>query len=232
MNISLQSDTSENSKKTLQNLEPWSPHIMNGNLEEVKRMYYNNEGCYSYIAMNLAAGYNQLDILKFFHENNFKCTTFAIDIAASKGYLEVVRWLYLNIPECKNLTYCPIINIEIAIDEYLNFVKLLPKEEQISEIDIDFIKNTISMGHSVVVQQISPTKRGAWPMSTMDFAASSGHLEIVQWLRSQSKEYCVECAKEWASHLGHINVTNWLALNKENTLSAKEKKWFFFANKN
>ncbi|GMF12072.1 unnamed protein product [Phytophthora lilii] len=44
--------------------------------------------------MDIAAGYNQLEVVRWLHGHRDEgCTTFAMDEASRNGHLEMVRWL-------------------------------------------------------------------------------------------------------------------------------------------
>jgi hypothetical protein len=53
------------------------------------------EGC-TIAAMNNAAMYGHLEIVKLLHENGKTCTDYAMIAAISHSEFEVVKWLHLN----------------------------------------------------------------------------------------------------------------------------------------
>lgn len=56
--------------------------------------FYNKRDLDS--AMDWAADYNHLDMVKWLHANNYSCTYSAMDQAASNGNLEMVKWLHIH----------------------------------------------------------------------------------------------------------------------------------------
>ena len=56
----------------------------------------NNESRSPYIAMDLAIKNNHLEIVKYMHDNGYKCSLISIDYAASRGHIEMVKWLHEN----------------------------------------------------------------------------------------------------------------------------------------
>jgi hypothetical protein len=67
-----------------------------GHLGVVK--YFDFIGCkFDTWAMDRAARYNHLEVVKWLHENRHEgCTMLAMDRAAENGHLELVKWLHTN----------------------------------------------------------------------------------------------------------------------------------------
>ncbi|EFA75323.1 hypothetical protein PPL_11399 [Heterostelium album PN500] len=74
---------------------------------EVLRWLHNNrsEGCSSK-AMNEAAKNNNFDMLKWLNENRSEgCTNYAIENAIYHQNIEMIQYLHVNRPECSELTF-------------------------------------------------------------------------------------------------------------------------------
>ncbi len=67
--------------------------VKKGNLHCVRYLLSQEYGCITW-AMNLAAYYGHLEIVKWLHYNRTEgCTTFAMDWAAANGRLEIIEFL-------------------------------------------------------------------------------------------------------------------------------------------
>ena len=68
-----------------------------GHLDVIKWLHENRkEGCTT-DAMDFAAGNGHLEVVKWLHENRKEgCTGDAMDLASENGHLEIVKWLHEN----------------------------------------------------------------------------------------------------------------------------------------
>ena len=65
-----------------------------GNLKIIKWLHYTRkEYLLNKTAMNLAAEYGHLNIIKFLYKYDYTCTQYAMYNARENGHLEVVKWL-------------------------------------------------------------------------------------------------------------------------------------------
>ncbi|OWZ04217.1 hypothetical protein PHMEG_00023914 [Phytophthora megakarya] len=139
------------------------------------------------IAMDVAAAYGHLDVLKFFHElqtsgdKRLVCTWRAMDRASANGYLNVAQWLHENRGEgCSSK----------AMDKAASF------------------------GRLYVVRWLHEHRTEGCTHAAMDGAAMDGHLEVVQWLHVNRSEGCTKAAMECAAINGHLDVVKWLHANR------------------
>ncbi|KAG6941337.1 hypothetical protein JG688_00018719, partial [Phytophthora aleatoria] len=159
------------------------------------------------VAMDTAASYGHLDVLKYFHELQTSgetrlqctknamdraaeregCTTAAMDKAAACGHLEVVKWLHQHRTEgCT----------QAAMDE-----AALPKRIE-------------------VVQWLHENRAEGCSTRAMDNAAMTGHLDMVKWLHVHRTEGCTERAMNEAAENGHLKVVQWLYANRSETCTS------------
>ncbi|KUG01202.1 hypothetical protein AM587_10006429 [Phytophthora nicotianae] len=139
------------------------------------------------IAMDTAAKYDHLDVLKYFHElqlsgeTRLQCTENAMDGAAQNGHLSVVQYLHHNRAEgCTTAAMD-----QAAAHGYLDVVKWL---------------------HQYRTEDCT--------RAAMDGAALPGHLEVVQWLHENRAEGCSTRAMDNAATTGHLDMVKWLHLNR------------------
>ncbi|ETP34947.1 hypothetical protein F442_16822 [Phytophthora nicotianae P10297] len=131
------------------------------------------------IAMDTAAKYGHLDVLKYFHElqlsgeTRLQCTENAMDGAAQNGHLSVVQYLHHNRAEgCTTAAMD-----QAAAHGYLDVVKWL---------------------HQYRTEDCT--------RAAMDGAALPGHLEVVQWLHENRAEGCSTRAMDNAATTGHLDM--------------------------
>lgn len=100
--------------------------------------------------MDLAAGKGYLEIVKWLHEHRTEgCNSSAMDSAASDGNLEVVKFLHQNRSEgCTSAA----------------------------------MENVVQNGHLHVVQWLYDNWSEDVSAEILDIAAVSGHLNVVKWL--------------------------------------------------
>jgi len=128
------------------------------NLRMIKSFYRLKIPFYSklsYYHMNLAASNGHLEVVKWLHENRKEdCTTSAMDWAASDGHLEVVKWLHEN------------------------------RKEGCTTNAMDWAAKN---GHLEIVKWLHYNRKEGCTKDAMNWAAYS-YLEIVKWLHENRKE--------------------------------------------
>ena len=136
-------------------------HAIKGNhLNIVKWLLKNNyelTDCCTKNAMEYAALYGHIEIVKYLHENTHLsgvegCTTFAMNMAASNGHIEIVKYLHENRTEgCT--TY--------AMD------------------------NAARNGHIDIVKWLHENRTEGCTKIAIKYAARNGHTRIVKWLKEK-----------------------------------------------
>lgn len=78
------------------NMNDIDTYAKQGNLEMIIRCNNQDTKC-SVWAMDFAATYGYLDVVKWLHENRTEgCTQYAMNMACQNGHFEVVKWLHKN----------------------------------------------------------------------------------------------------------------------------------------
>ena len=101
--------------------------------------------------MNLAASNGHLEVVKWLHENRKEgCTYWAMDYAASNGHLEIVKWLHYNRTE---------------------------------GCSVNAMNYAATYGHLEIVKWLHENREEGCTTWAMDWASCNGHSEIVKWLK-------------------------------------------------
>ena len=188
--------------------------VILGNLEIVKWLHENKEGCTTY-AMNLAAEHGHLGIVKWLHESGSMCTTYAMNWAAHNGHLEVVKWLHLNRNEG-----CTTNAMDWAAENgHLEIIKWLHKSGGMcTTLAMDL---AAANGHLEIVKWLHQNRNEGCTTDAMNIAIVHGHLETVKFLY-QSFESCRQFslnrnegryshwAMDQAARKNHFEVIMWL----------------------
>lgn len=139
-------------------------------------------------AMDIAASRGLLDVVRWLHRNqNDGCTTKAMDQAATNGHLHVVQWLHLNRSEgCTSRA----------------------------------MRGAIRNNHFQLVKWLHENRTEGCHPQSMDQAAGRGDLELVRWLHANRAEGCTANAINFAAALGDIKMVQWLHENLPQALRA------------
>ncbi|EGG18652.1 hypothetical protein DFA_04147 [Cavenderia fasciculata] len=127
--------------------------------------------------------------------SNLNCrdiTSDAMDRAARKGHLDVVKYLDKFFKE----------NAEddFEIDE---------------ECSTDAMNGAAKNGHINVVKYLNENRTEGCTSKAMDLAALNGHLNVVEYLGNHRTEGCTTDAMDLAALNGHLNVIQWLHENSD-----------------
>jgi ankyrin repeat protein len=129
-------------------------------------------------AMDWAAKKGHLEVIKYLHEKRKEgCTTYAMNWAAGNGHLEVIKYLH---------------------------------EKRKEGCTIDAMNWAAKNGHLEVVKYLHEKRNEECTTDAMDYAARNGHLEIVVWLHENRTEGYTTNAMDWAAKNGHLKVVKYL----------------------
>ncbi|KAG1710045.1 hypothetical protein DVH05_017053 [Phytophthora capsici] len=150
-------------------------------------------------------------------------------MAAERGFLGVVKWLYTEYQEDPTVT---LFWIHGHLDEYgrlyFNYVE---------PVFCSVVDAAAGKGHLAIVQylllvgdeaeqvrkrqrtetypdQIDRYKIPGCTTIAMDTAAANGHLEVVQWLHANCSEGCTTAAMDFAAESGYLETVKWLHGNR------------------
>ena len=181
---------------------------VNGELELLKRLPESITG--TTCAMNWAAEKGLLDVVKWLHENRTKgCTHRAMDSAAMNGHLDVVKWLHINRTEG-----CSKDAIEsAAYYGHLEVVKWLHFNRSEGCGKWAMVRAACN-GHLDVVKWLHSNRTEGCTSNAMDAAAQNGYLDIVKWLHYNRSEGCTVNAMDSAARNGHLDIVKWLHRNR------------------
>ncbi|KAF1790661.1 Ankyrin repeat-containing domain [Phytophthora cactorum] len=143
----------------------------------------SNEGC-TKLAMDYAASYGHLEVLKWLHANRTEgCTPAAMDWAASYGHLDVVQWLHSNRSEgCTAVAMTA-----AAMRGHLGVVRWLHCNRTEGCLE-DTLSKVVATGNIEVVKWIYENRSEVDSRSAMKEAIIHDRFEIVVYLHSKDVE--------------------------------------------
>jgi len=127
--------------------------------------------------------YGHFDIVKWLYENRKEtlegCTKAAMTVAASNGYLDIVKFLHKN-----KLSGCTDFAIErAALNGHLNVVKWIYKNQSTRGIATFPIDNAASNGHLDIVKWLYQNCRSKYSFIATLNAKLNGHLDVLKFLK-------------------------------------------------
>ncbi|RLN96572.1 hypothetical protein BBJ28_00014365 [Nothophytophthora sp. Chile5] len=168
--------------------------------------------------------------------------TSAMDAAASKGYLDIVRFLHekaalrqgeeesMGVPPSgdkqkklgkrKRRPSCSKMAMDHAAwNNRMEVVQWLHtnRTEGCTKNALVF---SATNGHLEMVQWLLENTRAFCTPAVMDGAAQNGHLAVVQWLHENRTEGCTTRAMDGAARCGHLEVVQWLHVNRSEGCTA------------
>lgn len=159
-----------------------------GHLELVKWLWKNrNEGC-SMNAIIWASKFGQFPVVRFLYENVPICRNYdnwALNESARYGYIDIFKWLSCR---CKSVDYC------------------YP------------LKYAVEGGHLDIVQYLGEICDEKYMRPGIDVAARYGYLDLVKWFWNKYKYTEVELINcvYFAIRGNHLPVVKWLDLHIDN----------------
>ncbi|TYZ68403.1 hypothetical protein PybrP1_006191 [[Pythium] brassicae (nom. inval.)] len=158
------------------------------------------------IRMDNAAGYNNLHMIKWLHENDFSFSGTAIDIAAQHGLLHIVQWLHENrVDGCSTWAMD-----SAATFGHLDAVLFLHfhRSEGCTTVAMDLAAEN---GHLDVLQFLHHHRPEGCTTAAMDNAAS---VEILDFLHDNRSEGCTDEIVAKAVAKANVPVLRWVYANK------------------
>ncbi|ETM34471.1 hypothetical protein L914_18434 [Phytophthora nicotianae] len=166
----------------------------------------------------------------------------ALEAAAIKGHLDIVKWLYERGIELNTLwemvesisyiersllyVLCSWNTLELAAEHgHLEVVQWVytTKAEKNKKVKLHASKAmdlAVANGHIVIAQwlhTVAVQSCGAWAADT---AAKNGHLEMLQWLQSTRLLNCTTAAMDGAAENGHLEILTWLHRTRDDSCSS------------
>ncbi|EGG22391.1 hypothetical protein DFA_04509 [Cavenderia fasciculata] len=157
-------------------------------LQMVSFLYKNRtEGC-TLDAIEYAIDNNNLDILKFLHENRIVKKKYPSNlinrIVSNNGELEMIEYVHTQLKSsCTSLA----------------------------------VNNAAKLGRLDIIQYLDKhfkTSSKIWSITTMDFAGQYGHLDIITYLNQHRTEGATYRAMDMAAKYGHREIVEFLHYNR------------------
>jgi ankyrin repeat protein len=154
---------------------------------------------------------NNLEMVKWLTNQNFRWKINSIDIAAKEGNLNIVKYLHQHRPnESKDA-------FDLAASHgYLDIVKFLHynRNESGTSDAIDFAAKNGDLEMVAWITENVPESEASY--YAMDYAARNGHLEVVEYLFKNRDEGSSGLAYFWARDKHHYKLTEFLLNNDTN----------------
>ncbi|EGG22772.1 hypothetical protein DFA_04902 [Cavenderia fasciculata] len=188
--------------------------------------------------LDKVAAVGNLDIIQFLIKTYPHLTCkHAIDLAASNGYVEVVKYLYGRL---RRKGGCSTDAIDLASEHgHLSVVEyLLHRKEtftrramnkssengHLTVVDRlhraggrctkDAMDGAAANGHLSVVEYLHTHRTEGCSIRALDAASKNGYLSVVEYLNSNRSEGCSQFAMDWAASNGHLSVVDYLHRNR------------------
>ncbi|RHZ37997.1 hypothetical protein DYB31_009877 [Aphanomyces astaci] len=182
----------------------------NGHMRVLKFLdaVVGHEGCTTF-AMDVAAHRGDLDVVRYLHAHrNEGCSDQAIMDAAENGHLEVVQFLHTHYPLTAHSLTLALTAAAATnrLDVATYIVHELGSDGHGSTNEIDAAAYN---GHLAMIKMLHQHNYGC-TTNAMDDAAEDGQLEVVQWLHTHRTEGCTINAMGQAAENGHLETVQWL----------------------
>ena len=184
--------------------------VKNGHMDIVEWLHENKIGG----DIKTLDGITDIDSIKFIYKKfKVNCTTWAMDWAAFKGSLDVIKWIYdkwqkgkllcgMDLPCTTDALY------RAASNGHLDIIKWL--YENIRNL---FLSNTHASDGAALYGYLNVVKflhgKGQSTEYIMNSAVIGGHFHIVKWLYKKGYTYKSNIIAD-AARFGHLEMLKWL----------------------
>ncbi|EFA81847.1 hypothetical protein PPL_05079 [Heterostelium album PN500] len=176
----------------------------------------SGEGC-SYNEMDVAATNGNLEIVRFLHQNRSEgCSYNAFDGAAENGHLHVVQWLYAN---RTNEGFSVGTIDQVAMKGHHQVVEWLELNTT-QRCSRDILEYVVEEGHLGMLiychERNGDNNHYRFSEDTMDVAISRGHLHMAKWLHANRTEGCTPAAflNAIRSDTDRTDIIEWIFENR------------------
>ncbi|EFA77136.1 hypothetical protein PPL_09891 [Heterostelium album PN500] len=139
-------------------------------------------------------------------KHNMKCSTMALDAAATNGHLEVIKWVFEQDPNIKSQK--TLMDIAAA-GGYLDIVTFIHNNTT-TQCTIRALNTASQQGHLKVVEFLILNRSEGCTPAAFDGAIKNGHLEVLEFLFENRTERPNKNAKEVAASQGHVEILKFL----------------------
>lgn len=164
--------------------------VERGHFDIAKWLHKQKYSCdKSYITY--AASHGNLKMVKLLHKNvtgwsHYPGEISAIDVAAKKGYLEIVKFLDQN-----NIYICTVDAMNWAAENgHLEIVKYL-HENRNEGCNTWAMDSAARNGHLHIIKYLHKNRTEGCTQQAIIGAFKNGHIEIVKWLHYNRRETCM-----------------------------------------
>ncbi|KAL3657617.1 hypothetical protein V7S43_017421 [Phytophthora oleae] len=176
------------------------PELIESFLDCSTRWTVQKAACSGYLSLLKRLGERKADI----SDHGFD---WSMRIAATEGFLGIVKWLTAYRPEMKISTR---VMDAAALRGHLEVVQWL-HENRSEGCSVHAMDSAAAGGHLDVVKWLHEKRTEGCTTGAMDTAAAGGHLTTVQWLWVNRTEGCTTVAVDFAIYNGHFPVVKWFS---------------------
>ncbi|CAM9288190.1 unnamed protein product, partial [Heterosigma akashiwo] len=133
----------------------------------------------------------------------------AMESAAKRGHLKVIKWFTKNCFQSRSL-FAPNIIDTAARAGHLPVVEWLHAEHPRIGCTFMAMDGASFAGHLPVVEWLHAHRAEGCTSSALDLAAGNGHLPVAEWLHAHRAEGGSVLAMDLAAGNGHLPVVEWL----------------------
>ncbi|POM66555.1 Hypothetical protein PHPALM_17568 [Phytophthora palmivora] len=152
--------------------------------------------------LEIAATHGHLDVVKWLYERGMDWHTLQSMDKSASGYIEKT-WLFQHcLSDALKLAAA---HGHLEVVEWI-YNNRTDKCETTSRI----INRAVANGHLAIVQWLHSVSGESCSADAVDAAAKNGHLEILQWLQSNDLLTCTTDAMDGAAENGHLEIVKWL----------------------
>ncbi|KAL7746687.1 hypothetical protein RI367_007966 [Sorochytrium milnesiophthora] len=158
-------------------------------------------------AMDMAASIGRLDIVRFLHEHRQEgCTEYAMTNAVCEGHLDVADYLRINRNEgCTPDTLEEAVSGGCTLPTIRWVIRHYP--DQMSQ---DVLLTTVKQSWVAAIEYFHTLSNAPFWPAVMDTAAAYGNLDLVRWLHQNRTEGCTAEAMREAARAGYLSIVKFL----------------------
>ncbi|EGG22179.1 hypothetical protein DFA_04297 [Cavenderia fasciculata] len=179
-----------------------------GDLSIVKHLHFNRtEGAITY-AMDMAAENGHLNVFRFLDQHRTEGHSSAMDLAAFNGHVEIIKYIHEHRSEgaVRTMDFA-------ARFGHLNVVQFL-HDHRTEGASTDAMDKASQNGHFEIVKFLHFNRSEGATKDAMDYACARGYIDIVQFLHEHRNEGCTTKAMDKASQNGHFEIVKYLHFNR------------------
>ncbi|KAF0683927.1 Aste57867_24008 [Aphanomyces stellatus] len=157
--------------------------------------------------LDVAATNGHLDIVRWLHTHGAQCTMYALANALQGHHFNVTRFLVVNRTE--GCTAAMLLEWIVGQGD-VDIAHFLHEYYPVLQWTASQMDDVAARGHLALLTWLHDTSDAGCTTLAMDAAAGNGHLDVVQFLHTRRTEGCSANAIKNAAGHGHLEVVHFL----------------------